>query len=98
MSATAIKGLLLTCLLAGAVQGADHSRHNCCANSGNGWYVETDWTKSVCKTYGGTASFDQTTCNGSGINGDDFYNACKQAAAKAGFTGNAGAGYRGTCS
>ena len=43
--------------LVGFAMGEDHSRHNCCVFTRDGWEVENDWTADVCyEKYAGVVS------------------------------------------
>ncbi|PCD22022.1 hypothetical protein AU210_015824 [Fusarium oxysporum f. sp. radicis-cucumerinum] len=102
--ATSIKSLVLACFLIQAAQSKDHSSHNCCLNTFEGWIPRNDWTKAVCaKRWGSVATFDGVKCiqkPGNVISGDDFFTACKLYGRMHGYgpEWEIGAGYRGTCS
>ncbi|EWG54407.1 hypothetical protein FVEG_12627 [Fusarium verticillioides 7600] len=99
-----IKSLVLSLLLAQAAYGKDHSSHNCCLYTPEGWIPVNDWTEAVCAMrWGSVATFDGVKCiqkPGNVISGDDFYTACKLYGETHGYGPDwaKGAGYRGTCS
>ncbi|KLO99503.1 uncharacterized protein Y057_4950 [Fusarium fujikuroi] len=88
------------------ISSKDHSSHNCCLHTPEGWIPVNDWTKAVCAMRWGSvhqATFDGVKCiqkPGNVISGDDFFTACKLYGYNAGYRDDweKGAGYRGTCS
>ncbi|CAI7664847.1 unnamed protein product [Penicillium viridicatum] len=102
MIAASLKALALTLLFAHAADAKDHSSHNCCLLTGEGWTPMNDWTREVCaERWGSVATFDGVKCiqkPGNIISGDDFATACKLKGNLSGFRDwQKGAGYRGTC-
>ncbi|KAF5674425.1 hypothetical protein FDENT_10023 [Fusarium denticulatum] len=106
---SAIKSIIVSSLLLGAVQAKDHSTHNCCINwakvpgSGyNGWGVNWGLTHIACNNYPSSAAkWDGQTCdeqyNGA-ISVSTFMSQCQDAGVANGYTRDQiGAGYRGTC-
>ncbi|KAJ4121614.1 hypothetical protein NW760_005333 [Fusarium oxysporum] len=100
-----LKALALGLFLAQAAHGSkDHSSHNCCLNTPEGWIPRNDWTNAICAMrWGSVAKFDGVRCiqePGNVISGDDFYTACKLYGATNGYgpEWEKGAGYRGTYS
>ncbi|KAH7222549.1 uncharacterized protein BKA55DRAFT_717297 [Fusarium redolens] len=92
MAAT-IKSLVLSFFLVQAVQGSkDHSSHNCCLHTPEGWIPRNDWTKAVCAMRWGSVCIQKP---GNVISGDDFYTACKLYGATNGYGDDweKGAGY-----
>ncbi|KAF5604148.1 uncharacterized protein FSUBG_6921 [Fusarium subglutinans] len=102
---SAIKSIIFSSLLLGAVQAT----HNCCINwakvpgSGyNGWGVNWGLTHIACNNYPSSAAkWDGQTCdeqyNGA-ISGSTFMSQCQDAGVANGYTRDQiGAGYRGTC-
>ncbi|KAJ0381894.1 hypothetical protein COL922a_013652 [Colletotrichum nupharicola] len=101
--AALFKTLALAFLLPQVAESKDHSSHNCCLLSPEGWIPRNDWTKAVCEErWGSVATFDGVKCiqnPGNVISGDDFYTACKLYGLVNGYKQwERGAGYRGTCS
>ncbi|KAG7419311.1 hypothetical protein Forpe1208_v002078 [Fusarium oxysporum f. sp. rapae] len=105
---SAIKSILLSSLLIGAVQAKDHSSHNCCINwskvpgsNYNGWGVNWGLTHIACDRYPGAATWNGQTCNenyNGAIGGSDFMSKCQDAGQANGYTRDQiGAGYHGTC-
>ncbi|ENH63797.1 hypothetical protein FOC1_g10007931 [Fusarium oxysporum f. sp. cubense race 1] len=96
--------IVLTPILIQQISSKDHSSHNCCLNTPEGWIPRNDWTKAVCAMrWGSVATFDGVKCiqkPGNVISGDDFYTACKLYGATNGYgpEWEKGAGYRGTYS
>ncbi|KAJ5425129.1 hypothetical protein N7465_000199 [Penicillium sp. CMV-2018d] len=102
MIAASLKALALSLLFAHAAYAEDHSSHNCCLLTGEGWTPMNDWTRQVCaERWGSVATFDGVKCiqkPGNIISGDDFTAACRLKGNLSGFRDwQKGAGYRGTC-
>ncbi|OHE98324.1 hypothetical protein CORC01_06320 [Colletotrichum orchidophilum] len=102
-AAAFLKTLVLAFLLIQGAQSKDHSSHNCCLLTVEGWVPRNDWTEAVCtERYGSVANFDGVKCirkPGNEISGDDFFAACKLKGRLDGYAQwERGSGYRGTCS
>ncbi|KAI3539042.1 hypothetical protein CSPX01_09169 [Colletotrichum filicis] len=58
-----LKTFALAFLLIQGAQSKDHSSHNCCLLTAEGWIPRNDWTKAVCEErWGSVATFDGVKC------------------------------------
>ncbi|EMT72778.1 hypothetical protein FOC4_g10004260 [Fusarium odoratissimum] len=58
-----LKALALGLFLAQAIGSKDHSSHNCCLNTPEGWIPRNGWTQAGCAMrWGSVATFDGVKC------------------------------------